>query len=380
MTGLPMADTSTHPSRHGQQRLAFLDSLRGLAAVYVLLFHMVLIPTPHLQLPRWANGFIMTGGTGVTLFFIVSAFSMCYSMADPNARLGSFYARRFFRIAPLFYAMIVFYLIRDRVYFQNTHSLFEVMASVLFIFNLIPGRETGFVWASWTIGVEVLFYLVFPLVHARLKTIPALLAAFLGSLLFAALFKELLISTSLAPAVRDSYVSYSLLHHLPVFLYGMLVYRLYDEWIAGQEVPASWGYAAVSLAIYAYYSLLQGALTGWFVDAYFWQAVVYGCLVIGLAIHPSWLMVNPVTTFLGQISYSVYLVHPSVIFFLGPAYRRIEATAMPRTASFLLSAALTLAIVIGISVATNRLIEQPGMRLGKRVAAWFGGAGRPAPA
>ncbi|HTR00040.1 MAG TPA: acyltransferase family protein, partial [Candidatus Acidoferrum sp.] len=122
------------------KRLAFLDSLRGLAAVYVALYHMTLLPEPHLLVPHWASAIVLNGGTAVTLFFVVSSFSLCYAMEEVHRNDGPwmFYIRRFFRIAPLFYACIIFYIIRDHYYFQAEHSLTEISASVFFIFNFIP--------------------------------------------------------------------------------------------------------------------------------------------------------------------------------------------------------------------------------------------------
>ena len=47
-----------------QHRLAFLDSLRGLAALYVVLYHLTVIPDPDLKLPRWASSWVLYGGSG----------------------------------------------------------------------------------------------------------------------------------------------------------------------------------------------------------------------------------------------------------------------------------------------------------------------------
>jgi peptidoglycan/LPS O-acetylase OafA/YrhL len=93
------------------RRLDFVDSLRGLAALYIVVYHMALVPHPRLEAPHWAQAVVLSGGTAVTLFFVVSAFSLCHTM---NAHAGElhavrdFFIRRLFRIAPLFYAMLLF--------------------------------------------------------------------------------------------------------------------------------------------------------------------------------------------------------------------------------------------------------------------------------
>jgi len=145
-------------------RLDFVDSIRGLAALYVVTFHLVYIPNPSLRLPFWVRSFITNGDTGVTLFFIVSAFTLAYSMnqrgGEPRSTLR-FYVRRFFRIVPLFYFWIFLTSIRDFVSFRVTHSIQDILLSVFFVFNFIPGKSTGIVWASWTLGIEMIFYLLF---------------------------------------------------------------------------------------------------------------------------------------------------------------------------------------------------------------------------
>ena len=94
-------------ARDNKRRLEFLDALRGLAAAYVVVYHTILIPQPSLALPRWATTLAMGGYTGVTLFFMVSAFSLYFTMPlrlRESHPTRAFYLHRFFRIAPLFYA------------------------------------------------------------------------------------------------------------------------------------------------------------------------------------------------------------------------------------------------------------------------------------
>ena len=89
-----------------QERLEAIDGLRGVAALYILVYHLALLPQPNLTVPLWASRFVLTGGTGVTLFFLMSPFCLCLSKQkrrQESQLTMNFYLRRFFRIAPLFY-------------------------------------------------------------------------------------------------------------------------------------------------------------------------------------------------------------------------------------------------------------------------------------
>jgi peptidoglycan/LPS O-acetylase OafA/YrhL len=65
--------------REAIPRLDFLDALRAIAALWVVHFHLIFIPQPNLARPQWA-WLASLGGMGVTLFFVASSFSLCYTM------------------------------------------------------------------------------------------------------------------------------------------------------------------------------------------------------------------------------------------------------------------------------------------------------------
>jgi peptidoglycan/LPS O-acetylase OafA/YrhL len=345
-----------------------LDSLRGWAAVYVMFYHMSLIPTPALQVPDWAAPIVLTGGTGVTLFFVTSAFSLCLAARpgeDRGRALAAFAARRFFRIAPLFYAVLVVSLLRDKWVFGVDHAPGIIGVNAAFLFNLLPGQETGIVWASWTIGVEMLFYVVFPFLLVRAETVSQAAVLVLITLLIARGYPELLLRLPLTEAARHSQAQWTVLRHLPVFACGMLAYRIFDR-LLQRGLPSRAAGAALLLgAVYLYLSLLAGGLSRVVLhDDYYWQGVIAGAIILGLVIYPMPVIVNRATLHLGKISYSVYLIHPVVVFALIPVYRLIEAQGWVRTISFGLCAIVTLGTVTAIATLTQALIEQPGMRFG----------------
>lgn len=366
-----------------RRRLDFLDALRGLAAAYVVVYHMLLLPQPQLVAPRWAEKFALAGGTGVTLFFLVSAFSLYYTMPlrlkerRPNA---SFYLHRFFRIAPLFYFMIIATLLRDYYVFGAVHPPIDIAASMAFVFNLIPGREQGFVWAGWTIGVEMVFYAFFPLIYKWVRSTSDAIGLFFATLLLWLLAKLVLDYVSLPAEWESSILQWNILRHLPIFAFGIVLYHAFTR--LDPATLESGGYRGVGSAMvwtgmFGFAALLQGWLPNLFGDSYYWQAITFGALFMGLACSPWTIVVNRVTRYLGKVSYSVYLTHTTLIFFLTPVYQRIYELGASLTLGFLGSLLVTFAVVLPVSALTYRFVEEPGIRLGKKLARDWGIRGQP---
>ena len=112
-----------------------------------------------------------------------------------------------------------------------------------------------------------------------------------------------------------------------------------------------------------YGALLSGKLN-FLLDGLYWQALIFSCLLLGLAILPWRPLVNRTTLFYGAISYSFYLNHPTLVVALTPAYKRIYAWPLRPTFQYGISLALTVGLLTLLSYATYRLIEQPSIRLG----------------
>src|SRR3954453_3371021 len=94
------------------KKLTFIEALRGYAILGVVLTHSTQKLT---DLPHWLHNIGIQGARGVQLFFIVSAFTLFYSLSRKyethSLEVKDFFIRRFFRIAPAFYAAFLFYLV-----------------------------------------------------------------------------------------------------------------------------------------------------------------------------------------------------------------------------------------------------------------------------
>lgn len=322
---------------------------------HLAMFHDVV----RTQLPAWCSGFLLIGGTGVILFFVLSAFSLSLTMprhlAKPNP-LGSFYLSRLFRIAPLFYFLMIATYIRDIFTFGVWHSFPTVLVNALFVYNFSLDNQTSFVWAGWAVGVEMVFYAVFPLLYSQLRDLNHRIAAFLAFCIVAIL----------VPGWFDV-GAYSIFHYVPVFLAGMIAFDLYAR-MQHHEMLPSVGLVFLFGGLLGLVAIVtmpnMSALMGKTVVL---QGIFHAMIVVGLAARPTIILVNAVTAWLGNLSYSIYLLHPSFIYFMKPVYVQIYDLPLNDTMKFGLSLAITLAVVLPVSYLTYRFIELPGMALGRKL-------------
>ena len=355
-----------------QPRLAYLDALRGLAAVYVAASHFAQA-SPAIP-PHWFLVFGGFGGSAVILFFIISAFSLCMTcplLPDGRVDTRTFYLRRLFRIAPLFWFMLALYAIGILPRFFATSPITPqaVLFDALFLTNLTDYMKLGVVAAGWTVGVEMLFYALFPL-FARMNVRGALWL--LGATLALAVAYRALCGHYDFKTAAWYHYNAGFIHCLPVFVLGVACFAWTKErQISRKEgawmlAGACAGLAALILTNRAF-DTLEGA---------YLQAPCYAALLLGLRSYPLPLFVNDVTQYLGKISFSVYLVHMPIIAALKPAYVWVGNTMgwwVHYTAIWTVSVILTAACVLAMATLTYALIERPGIALGRKL---IGGIGK----
>jgi peptidoglycan/LPS O-acetylase OafA/YrhL len=350
-------------------RLVFLDALRGLAALSVVLFHVMAMPTPALTPSPFLVPVLEAGATGVALFFVISAFSLCYTMprhAATGQSLRSFYLHRFFRIAPLFYVWLAFSAYRDGRGAHPGHPWVEIATNLTFTFNLVPGWEAGIVWASWAIGVEMLFYAVFPLLFLWIRNLTSAVVFALCTVLASALAASGLLGEAAMAATRD----YGLLRHLPVFAIGLCTFLAYTELKKSPTATATRrGKLLIGTGSISLVACIAASANGIIGPVAFWicSGVVYALLLVGMSQVPPTMIVNRFTAYLGKISYSIYLGHPVVIALMGPVFGFIRHRSHDQTLSYLLCALLTLLVTLPLAALTYRFIEAPAIGWGKRL-------------
>lgn len=327
------------------RRLLELDSLRGLAAVAVMLYHLTTVherETGFVGRPSWD---FWWGDNGVEVFFVISGF-VIFMTLDSTKRPMDFVVSRFSRLYPAYWAAILLTTatVTALQFAPFERSLGEIVANFTMLQRLpgIGARDVD--WSYWSLYTELLFYIaMFVLfVTRQLKRIELYLAV---ALVAALVLYAATIAFADAPAdslqVRLVRAADDVLPYGPMFVAGICLYRLW----AGMN-----GGAAAVLLVGSLGTAFATLLTEQFV-AMLLAVAAFGLILTGRA---RWLRCAPLA-WLGSISYSLYLIH-------NVAGRALIARL--ETAGWSADAAILIAIVgvIAAAVIINRAIEKPGQR------------------
>lgn len=163
---------------------AWLDPLRGFAALSVLAAHLVMLAA--LPIPTWYPvAWFRIGFLGVDLFFAISGAVILFSLAElerryPGGFRRAFAWRRAARIVPLYLLTgAMFVLLAKPDILQRADAAQVVLAHLFFVQNLFVSTHGAINGPSWTLGVEMQFYLLVLLVgpwllRLRLHTLAAI--------------------------------------------------------------------------------------------------------------------------------------------------------------------------------------------------------------
>lgn len=222
------------------QHFISVDMLRGIAILMVIFVHnssvIAGIPSSLLgEISRY-------GRMGVQLFFIASAFTLCYTFENrPNEPIRNFYIRRYFRIAPLYYLGIILYVsywsirgIHGGNGIPDQYTTTNILANFLLLNGLYPPANNNIVPGGWSIGTEILFYLVFPFIFNLTKYLQKKYKYFYFMFPFVCLLISLTIQYVYYLIFQyhvtyDNFLYFSLLNQFPVFSVGISMYFAYTN-------------------------------------------------------------------------------------------------------------------------------------------------------
>ncbi len=348
-------------------RLTGLDGVRGLAALYVVVFHIFLrvfpgYPVDHA--PFWAAWFIY-GRFAVVVFIVLSGFSLALSPARHGWRLDAtsrFAQRRARRILPAYWAALGFSLAVAWLIIpqpgQGVPNLGSVLANGLLVQNFAPAHLPNA--AFWSMAVEAQLYVAFPLLLLMVRRWGAMVMVATITLVVAAV-------GIVGPQV--SQLRAFLIHSPPelaaLFALGVLAAGIVRASTARRSWP--WGWLALGATAAVLATIWwQGSV--WTIDHLFWVDLAVGpaiaCLLAALATGQAvpllrLLGTRPIRN-LGLSSYSLYLIHAPIVVVV---YDKIVAGRVaPGVPAFLVSLVLTLPLSIVLARLFAAVFEIPFQR------------------
>ncbi|MEQ9465324.1 MAG: acyltransferase [Haliea sp.] len=361
-----------------------LESVRGIAIALVFLFHAWGISGQRLAgEPAPGLSFIIAGNTGVTLFFVLSGFLLAlpwlkhqYQPVRPRPSVTRYLKARALRILPLYYSALLLAWLAT----GNTATIAQAAAFQFVGFSAFPYST---VW--WTLATEMQFYLLLPLLASlwfRGRAGRLLCAALLLGWLYA--YATLVLLAGPGSGQHSFFLTKSVFARLPAFLLGIAAAAFYLRACRWQPVvlqAAAWrrGGTLLLLAtlvllerVLAHVVLLgdQQAELHWHIH-HTWEAALWALFILCLLlcrIPASGLLVNRGLALTGKLSYSLYLIHVPVLFYLLYPQRERLAPEDLQSAWWLYAvtaAALVLSLLL--SWLSYSVIEKPFLQLKRRI-------------
>jgi peptidoglycan/LPS O-acetylase OafA/YrhL len=344
-----------------------LTGIRGIAAVWVVVFHFYptvasLLALPQRsQLPGIRDGFL-----AVDLFFLLSGFVLSLSYAERFQRrfadsLRGFAWARARRILPLHWAMLGILVVLVTCFPSHwwgpgPFTPGSLVADAVLVQDWASATALSWNHPTWSLSAEWFAYMLFPLLAygmARLPGVRTTTAAAIASL--AALDALILARHSLT---LDHVGEIGIVRCVCEFTAGALLWKLLSF---GRFGGNAWGWGNAWACIGSALLAVAVAVPRVQLAAPF----AFASLILAGALRSrlgQWLFGNPVVVFLGEVSFSIYLTHVILLgtmTLIGGRLDVADASLALRIGFVLLLGAA----VVPVSYATWRFIERPGQRL-----------------
>jgi peptidoglycan/LPS O-acetylase OafA/YrhL len=367
----------------------YIDCVRGYAVTLVITCHLAYA---YVDLPYPVHRLAVQGWYGVQLFFLASALTLLMSWqyeADRlrGARVVPFFVRRFFRIAPAYYAAALFYavLMPPVGGFDET----QLALSLGFLNGWSPATmpTTPGVWnvvqGGWSVAVEVTFYLLFPLFATQMRGVRRALLVFmlccvagvLANLVAAPLLAR---GDALAPV--ENFLFFWFPDQMPVFALGGVLYAV-RQWLEADPTPraalllrrhggtvAAVALAAMFVTAYVPFPHYWGA-PGWPpVPGFMVASVCLAVFILALSQARRTVLLSPLAAVVGRVSFSAYLLHYAVIALVvaaHPGLSHAHAHGVAAIAAFAVGWCVVMALTSAAAWCSYHVLERPMMAFAK---------------
>lgn len=369
----------THsPPSMERHKFESIDIMRGIAILMVIAVHT----SQKIEGDLILNAFYKYGQMGVQMFFVSSAFTLCYSAEIRRSKdeyLTNFYIRRFFRIAPGYYTGILIYFLLNVLCntmnitsaWKNNDDPINILVNILFLNGLYFPANNNVVPGGWSIGTEMLFYLIFPLflfVYKRLQNMRnSYLIIPVFALIFSVLVQYAFFFLTKNPIYfnNNGFIYFSILNQLPVFCVGMSLYFAFKNGLLKNIKTSTSLILFVSLSCLSGYLMIKGLPLFTFIYAItpFISAISFVFLFAFLQNNK---VKNKLLEKIGVLSYSGYLLHIIFAYYLTSFLSKKINFIQPDLVMVLLYL-LTVILTFITAKMMYQFIELKGTNLGKKL-------------
>ncbi|WP_197325609.1 acyltransferase family protein [Ralstonia solanacearum] len=352
--------------------LQSIQALRGFAALYVVIFHSGLA-LAHADLPALAwltTHVIKRGHVGVDVFFVISGFIIAWvAILGPKGPEppGAFLVKRAFRLGPPYWLMSVLHSA-----WLNPVPAGVLLASLAFLPQAnadAPYFGYPALYVGWSLNYEAFFYLLCALglaLFGRRALWLVALALFTTTVIVPFWHSGVVLgdpealyawATPLQAMAANPLVLEFLLGAGLAWLYAEHRHRLTPARARLLLIVGATAFVASVIGPVPKFDLVLRGLPA-------------GALLAGLVAmeHCGALRVPRVAVWLGELSYALYLVHPSVI----EGTHRLAGVLAPESIGAQLALfSVNLALTLLAAALLHRCVEQPSIALGHRSIAWL---------
>ncbi|MCH6193102.1 acyltransferase [Serratia sp. X10] len=329
-------------------RLDYVDSIRGIAAISVVVAHF-LVPIYGYDKYVFSHVFDV-GKIGVVLFFIISGFIIPFSFRRENGGVQAFFISRFFRLYPGYWFSLLLYLVVSYC-FGEQFPLRKILANITMFQTALHVKDI--VGVYWTLFIELVFYIM---------CVFAFILGLLNKVRFNFISALVMLAVALAMGVARHKLDAAFPVALPLALSLMMFGGLWRSYLLEGDLFAK-KQAIYYIAIFAcviplvsFYSYgSEPGHTMRYTLTYYLSMLLFILLTTRLKIH------NKFMVLMGVISYSIYLIHPSLLIVFEHLTANLDNGARYFWGS--VGAILTLPV----SYLVYKYIELPSIHFGRRV-------------
>ena len=374
-----------HKTSTGMNNIPYLDGVRGVAILMVITCHFfALSATSGSGFPLYATifgiqtdlqGYLMSGSSGVRLFFVLSAFLLFMPYAKASQYGGkpvsasAFYKRRALRIVPAFFLAMAVYAVLLLIFgvkgTPGSLTRLNFVLNLLFInplFVPVKGVAADYIPGTWSLVTEVHFYLLLSVIGPYIKNLKRAFIFALAMLATSYVYRAAINGMGLPPGPTFTLV-HNLLAHIDIFSLGMLASFIYVKGY-GKKSPIWLPYLFLAAGCLLYYRYFDGELR-------FYELMVglsFFFIVLGFVIGPSpfrSLMEWTPLRFIGLVSYSMFLFNSIFVLYLMAPVQDMFSITTPAH-KFAFNMTIGLALFITLSAFSYLYIEKPFLSGRKR--------------